>query len=322
MKKLFLLILITFIFSFASCNLKPSNKEETTTGYFKVTYDYGEIKEGEITILIDSCLPFFDFSEFGIDMVYPGDQLIIEYTGTPLIEESYPGRMTGIEVKNVELHDRIIKKVSDDEIQRTKANFIESITSNVNNLEYIITNNRLSYQSLRFYCGLNVYSLHFNDSKSESNVTSNDEPASCYISFDPSRILLKLNQVFMNYLSDSYNDFHAFLQINWLYNKNYNIIDSLDEYNEIMHNIPNYKVDETIESNEKYFDEYIIVLHRRNISGSFNWLSVYYFYNPELNSITKEYITIKGDEMFTTNFIGTCLDVIEIPREYYDKLTK
>jgi len=156
---------------------------EVKTMYSLVTYDYGTIEENKITILIDSCLPFFNFSDYGIEQVYPGDQLIIEYTGQPLIEESYPGNMTGIEIKNVTLHDRIINTVLEEEIERDANGYIKSIASNQANIQYIILDNELNYILLNEYNGDKVYSIHYNYNKLGSSELTGSSVANSYLAF-------------------------------------------------------------------------------------------------------------------------------------------
>ena len=69
MKKILVTILLLAIFlSLTSCNEdNKGNQDEEGSGYFLVQYDYGNITKDEVTILIDGCLPFFDFNDYGID---------------------------------------------------------------------------------------------------------------------------------------------------------------------------------------------------------------------------------------------------------------
>ena len=66
---------------------------------FTVGYDYGNYQqtedgEGVATLLLDGCLPFFDFNEYNLPMpILAGDELKVYYTGEMYEEESYPGKV-------------------------------------------------------------------------------------------------------------------------------------------------------------------------------------------------------------------------------------
>ena len=204
MKKILVTILLLVIFlSITSCNEdNQGNQDEEGSGYFLVQYDYGNISKDEVTILIDGCLPFFDFNDYGIDNLYPGDQLYIEYIGKPIMALSYPGQMFGIKVKNVTLQNRTIKEVPEEEIKRDNQGYITNILNNENMIEYIILDEELNYVPINEYKGTTIYSLHYND-------TTINTPANCYLAFDPTDILLNTTTIFGYYQSteEEYNTF-------------------------------------------------------------------------------------------------------------------
>lgn len=70
----------------------PPIEEVHTTNVF-VMYDYGMHISGELTTLLDGNFVWFDPSDYGIDKLIAGDELVIEYTGQFICEESYPGNV-------------------------------------------------------------------------------------------------------------------------------------------------------------------------------------------------------------------------------------
>ena len=66
---------------------------------FTVGYDYGNYQQtaagaSVATLLLDGCLPFFDFNEYNLPTpILAGDELTVYYTGEMYEEESYPGKV-------------------------------------------------------------------------------------------------------------------------------------------------------------------------------------------------------------------------------------
>lgn len=325
-------LLLVILLSITSCNV--DNQEETGSGYFLVQYDYGNITKDEVTILIDGCLPFFDFEDYGIGTVYPADQLFIEYTGKPVMALSYPGQMFGIEVKNVTLHDRIVKEVPDEEIERDNHGYITNILSNDTMLEYIILDEELNYIPINEYKGMELYSFHYNDNKIGSSDITRETPANCYLAFDPTDILLNTKTIFGFYQS-SKEEYNTFFNKYNMFNKNYYIVENYETYIEVWNDLPNGIVgdfDFPLANNESkkenevitsdFFENNILILHRRNISGSGRSIPVKYYYDEKDNIVKKKYVNNISGEDENLNFLGYAIDVIEMPKDIYQELNK
>ena len=181
MKKIFIsMFLIISLLCISGCEM--IDEEEVNGMYFTVTYDYGNVQKDQITILYSNCWPFFELEDYGITSVYPGDQLYIEYTGDMMMQESYPGRVVGVRVKNVQLVERKIEKISETNIDRDEDGYIESINGNINNVEYIIVDEKLNYMLLSEYSGEYVYQLEFNHF---TGVVDDSILLYSYLAFDP-----------------------------------------------------------------------------------------------------------------------------------------
>lgn len=182
--------IITFIFLSVFCLyfVGCTDQNSTKNGQFTVNYDYGTIEENKITILIDSCLPFFDFEDYNIKQLYPGDVLYIDYKGNPIIAESYPGRMTGIEISHIEVFDRTIQEVSEEQIERNESNGISKVHDYSYTTEYVILNEELDYVPLNEYTGSSLYvSLGCLQESKSSSLTECEEPISitAFFAFNP-----------------------------------------------------------------------------------------------------------------------------------------
>lgn len=336
MKKILVTILLLVIFlSITSCNEdNQNNQDEEGSGYFLVQYDYGNITKDEVTILIDGCLPFFDFEDYGIGNVYPGDQLYIEYTGKPIMALSFPGQMFGIEVKNVTLHDRIVKEVPDEEIERDNNGYITNILSNDTMLEYIILDEELNYIPINEYKGMELYSLHYNDNKIGSSDITRETPVNSYLAFDPTDILLNTTTIF-GYYQSTEEEYNTFFNKYNMYNKNYYVIDNFETYSEVRSDLPSGIIgglDNLLSDKElvnrldiitsDFFVNNVIILHRRNISGSGNKIPVKYYYDTKDFVVKKKYINNISDEDEYLNFLGYAIDIIEMPKDIYQELNK
>ena len=68
----------------------PPIEEVHTLNVF-VMYDYGMHIEGQVTTLLSGNLIWFNPSDYGIDELVAGDELLIKYTGEYIVQEIYPG---------------------------------------------------------------------------------------------------------------------------------------------------------------------------------------------------------------------------------------
>lgn len=77
-----------------SYDISSSNlPEEVFSWSFPIVYDYGLHEENRATLLYGYCIPFFDPTEWGIELpLLAGDELMVYYTGELVIDDSYPGR--------------------------------------------------------------------------------------------------------------------------------------------------------------------------------------------------------------------------------------
>lgn len=92
--------------------------EEVHTTNVSVMYDYGMHISGELTTLLDGNFIWFDPSDYGIDKLIAGDELVIEYIGEFICTESYPGSVNAelmhiqsIEVIEADIVEFIISAV-------------------------------------------------------------------------------------------------------------------------------------------------------------------------------------------------------------------
>ena len=118
------------------------------------------------------------------------------------------------------------------------------------------------------------------------------------------------------------NSFLLFVKEYNLSNREYLIIDNVEAYYEIYPNIPrmNKKLLSEQEADE-FFKDNIMVLHIRYISGSLTFVPVNYYYNTIANNIIMEYANdVSGG--YISQFLGNTLDIITIPKEYYNKINK
>ena len=83
------------VFILILCNFSCSYKKEVV---FEVTADYGNIKEGEVTYLLDDCIPFFNSEEYGFDLVL-GMKISVTYTGELIKQETYPSKVETSKLK-------------------------------------------------------------------------------------------------------------------------------------------------------------------------------------------------------------------------------
>ncbi len=77
---------------------KNSNDKLQTLNVF-VMYDYGIHVNDKVTTLLNGNLIWFDLSNYGIENLIAGDELIIKYTGEYEVQEIYPGGVNSNKMK-------------------------------------------------------------------------------------------------------------------------------------------------------------------------------------------------------------------------------
>ena len=115
-------------------------------------------------------------------------------------------------------------------------------------------------------------------------------------------------------------EFEAFLTEFNLFNTRYLIIDNPEEFINLYTNIPFRDVEiNSTESLNNYFKNNVIVVNLRYISGTEALVPVEYYYLDK-PSIKISFVNdIDGD--LPDVFLGYCIDIIEIPKVFYDTLT-
>lgn len=134
---------------------------------------------------------------------------------------------------------------------------------------------------------------------------------------------IKLDTTILYFGSYSNDDsFESFVKTYNLSNRRYLIIDNVETYYEIYPNIPlmNKELLSEEEANE-FFKNNMIVIHIRYISGTLDFVPVNYYYNTVVNNIIMEYANDVPD-CYITQFLGNTLDIITIPKEYYNEIIK
>lgn len=146
-----------------------------------------------------------------------------------------------------------------------------------------------------------------------------------------SDIQLNKKSLFIGSYSQSADAAKEFFSEYGLSSKGYLIIDNYEYYKEVISQINGIFVSLNEENkslffDEKYantyFDNFIIVLHLRYISGSHLLSDVDYYYNLTNPKIKIEYPNNLSGSNILQVFLGYGIDIIEIPKEYYNELTK
>ena len=112
-----------------------------------------------------------------------------------------------------------------------------------------------------------------------------------------------------------------------LTNTKYLIIDNSKLYFQVFSKLPNASSlsQETElfsqEMADAFFEHNVIVLHLRFISGTMAFVPVNYYYNVNEKTIAMEYIN-DVPEVVLEVFLGNTIDIITIPKEYYNKINK
>lgn len=205
MKKriVFLILVIFFICILTGCHNSKTNEttetSESTSHEFLITYDYGKLQEGKLTLLYDECYMINDLSKYGVKDLKAGDVVKITHTGNPKMALSYPGQIVydenqiiSVEVIKAKIVELIVIPVPGggcDLQPKDEKNYTFPEYFIYNN-EYISINN--IYQNLKIYGTipynstdnkiLGLYSEDYDPSKIEEeyNFVSNDETLNKY----------------------------------------------------------------------------------------------------------------------------------------------
>ena len=116
-------------------------------------------------------------------------------------------------------------------------------------------------------------------------------------------------------------EFETFLTEFNLFNTRYLIIDNPEDFINLYTNIPFRDVEiNSTESLNNYFKNNVILVNLRYISGTEALVPVEYYYYLDKPSIKISFVNdIYG--VLPDVFLGYCIDIIEIPKVFYDTLT-
>src|SRR5574344_1161669 len=145
---------------------------------------------------------------------------------------------------------------------------------------------------------------------------------------DKIEIGLKTKIMYYPYQSKG-DELFAFSDEFGLTNTKYLIIDNSELYFRVFSKLPNAskkkkKTETELFSQEMadaFFENNVIVLHLRFISGTMAFVPINYYYNVNEKTITMEYIN-DVPEVVLQVFLGNTIDIITIPKEYYNKINK
>lgn len=161
----------------------------------------------------------------------------------------------------------------------------------------------------------------------------NDEDGYCdqckyQLSSDKIEIGLETKILYYPYQTKG-DEVEAFCNEVGLYNTKYLIIDNSELYFQVFSKLPNISSLSQDAENElfseemayDFFENNVIILHLRFISGTMDFVLVNYYYNENEKSINMEYIN-DVPEVILWIFLGNTIDIITIPKEYYNKIVK
>ncbi len=76
------------------------------------------------------------------------------------------------------------------------------------------------------------------------------------------------------------------------------------------------------EKAKTYFENNVIIINLRYISGSVNMVPVKYYYNSLSETVRMEYVNLIDENGTYDKILLYCLDIINIPKTYFEKLNK
>ena len=96
------------------------------------------------------------------------------------------------------------------------------------------------------------------------------------------------------------------------------IIVDYETYKEVYKDLPKKNfILPTRYSCNKFFEDNVIIVKGRGVSGSTKYKKVKYYFDKTENRIIWEY-KAKNDGFIPTIYLGCCIDIITVPKEYYE----
>jgi hypothetical protein len=96
------------------------------------------------------------------------------------------------------------------------------------------------------------------------------------------------------------------------------IIVDYETYKEVYKDLPKKNfILPTRYSCNKLFEDNVIIVKGRGVSGSTKYKKVKYYFDKTENRIIREY-KAKNDGFIPDMIVGYCIDIITVPKEYYE----
>lgn len=118
-------------------------------------------------------------------------------------------------------------------------------------------------------------------------------------------------------------EFKIFIKRFCISEHGYIIIDNYEFYSLVFSNLPKLELELLSEEMAKtYFENNVIIINLRYISGSVNMVPVKYYYNSLSETVRMEYVNLIDENGTYDKILLYCLDIIHIPKTYFEKLNK
>lgn len=104
--------------------------------------------------------------------------------------------------------------------------------------------------------------------------------------------------------------------------RNYYLIDNYNDYCNIYTLVTGKDIEPlSKEAGDMLFENKVVLLGGRSVSGSKSLIPVEYYFDETSNSIESRYINkINKNSVYPDVIVAYCIDFIEMPKEYYNKL--
>lgn len=104
--------------------------------------------------------------------------------------------------------------------------------------------------------------------------------------------------------------------------RNYYAIDNYDDYFNIYTLVTGKDIEPlSKEAGDMLFENKVVLLGGKSVSGSKSLIPVEYYFDETSNSIESRYINkINKNSVYPDVIVAYCIDFIEMPKEYYNKL--